>query len=66
METADGKKLKSLNLGDCEILVQDESAFVSDVSQYNWSLKGKKSIYKGLTIEPLGQRTSLTLSFFGM
>ena len=47
METADGKKLKSLNLGNCEVLVQDESAFVSDVSQYNWSLKGKKSIYKG-------------------
>ena len=29
------------------MLFQDESAFVSDVSQYNWSLKGEKSIFKG-------------------
>jgi len=47
METTDGKKLKYLDLDNCEVLVQDESAFVSDVSQYGWSLKGKKSIYKG-------------------
>jgi len=47
METTNGKKLKNLDLTNCEILVQDESAFISDVSQYNWSLKGKKSIYKG-------------------
>lgn len=47
METTDGKKLKYLDLDNCEVLVQDESAFVSNVSQYGWSLKGKKSIYKG-------------------
>jgi len=29
------------------MLFQDESAFISDVSQYNWSLKGKKSTFKG-------------------
>ena len=47
METTDGKKLKNLDLESCEVLVQDESAFVSDVSQHNWSLKGTKAIYKG-------------------
>jgi transposase len=47
MEITNEKKLKNLDLTNCEILAQDESAFVSDVSQYNWSLKGKKSIYKG-------------------
>ena len=35
METVDEKKLKNLDLGNCEILVQGESAFVSDVSQYS-------------------------------
>jgi transposase len=47
MEITNEKKLKNLDLTNCEILAQDESAFVSDVSQYNWSLKGVKSIYKG-------------------
>lgn len=41
------KKLLNLDLDNCEILFQDESAFVSEVSQYNWSLIGEKSIYKG-------------------
>lgn len=47
METTDGKKLKNLDLNNCEILYQDESAFVSDVSQYNWSLKGSMALFKG-------------------
>jgi len=47
VETADGKKLNTLDLSHCEFLVQDESAFVSDVSQYNWSVKGTKAIFYG-------------------
>ncbi len=47
MEATDGKKLKNLDLENCEVLVQDESAFVSDVSQYNWSRKGVKAVYRG-------------------
>ena len=31
----------------CEILYQDESAFVSESTQYNWSLKGKKALFRG-------------------
>ena len=47
MEAPDRKKLKNLDLTNCEILYQDESAFVSDVSQYNWSLKGEIALFKG-------------------
>jgi transposase len=47
VEATDGKKLKNLDLENCEVLVQDESAFVSDVSQYNWSRKGVKAVYRG-------------------
>jgi transposase len=41
------KKLQKLDLTECEILYQDESAFVSDVSQYNWSLKGEQALFRG-------------------
>ena len=47
MEATDSKKLKNIDLENCEILYQDESAFVSDVSQYNWSLKGTTALFKG-------------------
>ena len=47
MEIADGKKLKITDYKNCVILYQDESAFVSESSQYNWSERGVKALFKG-------------------
>lgn len=47
MERTDGKKLKNLDYKNCIMLYQDESAFVSESTQYNWSIKGVKALFKG-------------------
>ena len=47
MEATGGKKLKNIDFDSSEILYQDESAFISDSSQYTWSLKGQVALFKG-------------------